>query len=249
MGNTGLPSVGNTFDLTLSDAVSTSFAILVSSTSSVSPTPLPGAPGCNLATSSEATSVLTTLPGIPAAFSLPVPNNAALSCFSFYQQAAVLDGAAKHQAVLEATLAEHRAELERLKVSRAEVPEDLMCPLTLELFLDPARSPRLPPRHGRLAADSTPGALRVLDTHPLVSRSPRPTATPTSALRSSNGSLRARGRLRPRMNRSAPRTCCPSTSCDACQPPSSTSAGATPKMTMIDRYLGGLGLRTSQVLL
>ena len=33
--------------------------------------------------------------------------------------------------VILATLAAHRAELERLKVSRAEIPPDLTCPLTL----------------------------------------------------------------------------------------------------------------------
>ena len=34
------------------------------------------------------------MPGTPAPFSVSVPNNSALTCFQFYQQAAVLDGAA-----------------------------------------------------------------------------------------------------------------------------------------------------------
>ena len=47
------------------------------------------------------------------------------------------DGAARHQARLEATLQRHRAEISRLRLTRAEIPDDLRCPLTLELFLDP----------------------------------------------------------------------------------------------------------------
>ena len=100
---TSMPQLGGTFGLELDaqlPAPAIALMIIGVSKDTFNGLPLPldlailGAPGCNLATSSEATSVLTTLPGIPAAFSLPVPNNAALSCFSFYQQAAVLDGAA-----------------------------------------------------------------------------------------------------------------------------------------------------------
>ena len=52
-----------------------------------------GAPGCNLATSADLTSVLLTLPG-PNAFTLPIPNNPALTCANIYQQAAIEDAAA-----------------------------------------------------------------------------------------------------------------------------------------------------------
>ena len=49
----------------------------------------------------------------------------------------LLDGAARHQARLEETLRSHREEIARLRLTRAEIPEDLRCPLTLDLFCDP----------------------------------------------------------------------------------------------------------------
>ncbi|KAJ1459100.1 ankyrin repeat-containing domain protein [Pelagophyceae sp. CCMP2097] len=53
---------------------------------------------------------------------------------------AVLDGATQHQAVLEAELHEHRAELARLKVAQRDVDEDMMCPISSELMKDPVIS-------------------------------------------------------------------------------------------------------------
>jgi hypothetical protein len=49
----------------------------------------------------------------------------------------VMDDSARHQAALEAELADHRAELERLKIRREEVPERLTCAITCELMKDP----------------------------------------------------------------------------------------------------------------
>ena len=49
----------------------------------------------------------------------------------------LLDGAARHQARLEETLRSHREEIARLRLTRGEIPEDLRCPLTLDLFCDP----------------------------------------------------------------------------------------------------------------
>ena len=49
----------------------------------------------------------------------------------------LLDGAARHQARLEETLRSHREEIARLRLTRGEIPEDLRCPLTLELFCEP----------------------------------------------------------------------------------------------------------------
>ena len=54
-----------------------------------------------------------------------------------YETADFVDGVAKHQSVLEETLREHREEIARLRFRRGDVPEDLRCPLTLELFCDP----------------------------------------------------------------------------------------------------------------
>jgi len=48
-----------------------------------------------------------------------------------------LDGAARHQARLEEALRSHREEIARLRLTRGEIPEDLRCPLTLDLFCDP----------------------------------------------------------------------------------------------------------------
>jgi hypothetical protein len=49
----------------------------------------------------------------------------------------VLHDVATHQSVLEAELAEHRAEIARLRISREEVSEDLCCSITCELMKDP----------------------------------------------------------------------------------------------------------------
>ncbi|MEC8651424.1 MAG: PKD domain-containing protein [Planctomycetota bacterium] len=100
---TSLPQLGGSLDLELDaqlPAPSIALMIIGVSKDTFNGLPLPldlailGAPGCNLATSTEVTSTLTTLPGTPAPFSVSVPNNSALTCFQFYQQAAVLDGAA-----------------------------------------------------------------------------------------------------------------------------------------------------------
>ncbi|KAH8059533.1 ubiquitin-protein transferase [Aureococcus anophagefferens] len=49
----------------------------------------------------------------------------------------VFDDIARHQAVVEAELADHRVELERLRIRRDEVPESFACPITTELMKDP----------------------------------------------------------------------------------------------------------------
>ena len=50
-----------------------------------------------------------------------------------------LDAAAVHQARLESSLSEHRAELRRLRsvLSQREIPDALTCPITLEIMKDP----------------------------------------------------------------------------------------------------------------
>ena len=50
-----------------------------------------------------------------------------------------LDAAAVHQARLESSLSEHRAELRRLRsvLSQREIPDALQCPITLELMKQP----------------------------------------------------------------------------------------------------------------
>ena len=53
------------------------------------------------------------------------------------EAADILDDVATHQSVLEAELREHRAELERLRISSAELPEDMCCAITCELMKEP----------------------------------------------------------------------------------------------------------------
>ena len=48
-----------------------------------------------------------------------------------------LHGVAKHQLVLEAELAEHRAEIEKLRIGRGELPDDYYCSITCEVMSDP----------------------------------------------------------------------------------------------------------------
>ena len=52
-----------------------------------------GAAGCELATTGDLTSFLLANPG-PNPVSITIPNNPALQCLAFYQQAAVVDFAA-----------------------------------------------------------------------------------------------------------------------------------------------------------
>ena len=49
----------------------------------------------------------------------------------------VLHDVATHQSVLEKELAEHRAEIERLRIGRGEIPDHLKCGITLEIMKDP----------------------------------------------------------------------------------------------------------------
>ena len=49
----------------------------------------------------------------------------------------ILHDVATHQSVLEKELAEHRAELQRLRISTAELPADMCCSITCELMKEP----------------------------------------------------------------------------------------------------------------
>ena len=44
---------------------------------------------------------------------------------------------ATHQSAIEQELREHRAEIERLKIQRREVPDEYCCPITCELMKEP----------------------------------------------------------------------------------------------------------------
>ena len=49
----------------------------------------------------------------------------------------ILHDVATHQSAIEQELREHRAEIERLKIQRREVPDEYCCPITCELMKDP----------------------------------------------------------------------------------------------------------------
>ena len=49
----------------------------------------------------------------------------------------ILHDVATHQSVLEAELAEHRAEIEKLRIGRGELPDDYYCSITCEVMSDP----------------------------------------------------------------------------------------------------------------
>jgi hypothetical protein len=97
MGTSGLPSLGATFNLTLSDALGTTFALIASGTSNATsggsplPAALPGAPGCSLLVSPDVIELQMTDAGGNASHPVAVPNNAALTGLSFYYQWAVWD--------------------------------------------------------------------------------------------------------------------------------------------------------------
>jgi hypothetical protein len=48
-----------------------------------------------------------------------------------------IDDVATHQSVLEAELAEHRAEIEKLRIRRGELPDDYYCSITCDIMKDP----------------------------------------------------------------------------------------------------------------
>ena len=49
----------------------------------------------------------------------------------------MLHDVATHQSVLEAELAEHRAEIEKLRIGRGELPDDYYCSITCDVMKDP----------------------------------------------------------------------------------------------------------------
>jgi len=91
MGVSGLPQLGTTYNPTLSDALGTTFAILISSLNNVSATPLPGAPGCDLLVDTTVLDLAITTAGGTASSPMTVPNSAALEGLNVNHQWAVWD--------------------------------------------------------------------------------------------------------------------------------------------------------------
>ena len=99
IGNVGLPILGGSYDVTLADAIPTTFAVMVTGSSDTIhngvplPTPLPGAPGCNiLAAPAILTTHITDASGTTSG-TINIPASPVYIGANLYHQWAVLDGA------------------------------------------------------------------------------------------------------------------------------------------------------------
>ena len=91
MGNVGLPVLGSTYSPSVSSALGSTFAILVSSLSNPITLPLPGAPTCNALVTNEGLAVFVTSPAGDAQASISVPNSSALAGLNVHHQWAIWD--------------------------------------------------------------------------------------------------------------------------------------------------------------
>ena len=96
MGVSGSPQLGASYSPTVSGALDSSFAILVSGLTSGAPVALPGAPNCNLLCSTEATDLVITTASGTAQSSISVPNSVSLEGLNVYHQWAIWDPAANN---------------------------------------------------------------------------------------------------------------------------------------------------------
>jgi len=97
ISNVGLPSLGTTYDVTVSRAAVSSFAVLLSGLSNTVaqgvslPAALPGAPGCDLQASPDVTDFQSVSGAGTASGSVSVPNSLNLMGLPVYHQWAVFD--------------------------------------------------------------------------------------------------------------------------------------------------------------
>jgi hypothetical protein len=91
MSVSGSPQLGTTYNPSVSDALGNTFAILVSGLSSPGVVPLPGAPTCNLMTSTEALDMVSTNALGDGSSPMVVPNSIALEGINIYHQWAIWD--------------------------------------------------------------------------------------------------------------------------------------------------------------
>jgi hypothetical protein len=91
-----LPLIGTTYNLSLTDGVSQSVAVLVSGLSSTGPggVPLPNAPGCDLFATPDALDLVPISTTGTASAPITIPNSGALVGLNAFHQWAVLDVAA-----------------------------------------------------------------------------------------------------------------------------------------------------------
>ena len=91
IGVSGLPQLGTVYNLTLNDALDSTFAILVSGLTSGAPVALPGAPTCSLLCATTVLDVAVTTAGGTAQSPISVPNSVSLEGVNVYHQWAILD--------------------------------------------------------------------------------------------------------------------------------------------------------------
>ena len=97
IGNVGLPGIGSTYDVTVSRAAASTFAVLLSGLSDTTyqgaplPSPLPGAPGCDLQASADVSTAVIVSPTGTASSPVSVPSSASLMGLPLFHQWAVLD--------------------------------------------------------------------------------------------------------------------------------------------------------------
>jgi len=97
IGNNGLPSIGTTYDVTLSAAAASSVAVLISGLSDTMhqgtplPAALPGAPGCSILAAPLVTEAQLITAAGTASAPIAVPNSLNLMGLPVYHQWAVLD--------------------------------------------------------------------------------------------------------------------------------------------------------------
>jgi choice-of-anchor B domain-containing protein len=97
LGNNGLPILSQTYDVTLSHAVSSSAAFMLTGLSdsifqsTPLPAPIPGAPGCSVFAAPEVTELVITSGSGTASASFGVPNSVSYIGLELFHQWAVLD--------------------------------------------------------------------------------------------------------------------------------------------------------------
>jgi hypothetical protein len=97
IGNNGVPALSSSYDVTLSDALPSSFAICVSGLSNTVysggalPAGLPGAPGCNLHASPDVLQLFITSTSGTASTPFSIPSSPIFIGVSLYHQWAVVD--------------------------------------------------------------------------------------------------------------------------------------------------------------
>jgi len=98
LGNQGLPTLGSTYSVTLSDARAQTFALFLTGLSDSTyngvslPAPLPGAPGCDLLVSGDVVTAVQTNANGAASAPFSIPSSPANVGLNVFHQWAVLDG-------------------------------------------------------------------------------------------------------------------------------------------------------------